>query len=91
MRSALFHQHRRGREQLLRAGVRTQEVLEVARAADAQAVILRLASNQRAMLQLWEAESCARVLPEEGQGTERVVREAAAAKRQRDIDIWEAR
>ena len=46
---------------------------------------------KRAMPQLSEAESPAEILPEEGQGRERVVWEAAWADRQRAMDIWEAR
>ena len=45
-------QHRQGREHLLRAERRARQVLEVARAADAQATMLRRACNQRATLQL---------------------------------------
>ena len=106
--SALSLQHRWGRERLLRAESRARQVLEVARAADAQATMLhrvllpmglgllpltmlRRASSQRAMLQLLEAEWRARILPQEWQGRERVLREAAGAKRQREIGIWETR
>ena len=53
--------------------------------------MLRRASSQRAMLQLLEAEWRARILPQEWQGRERVLREAAGAKRQREIGIWETR
>ena len=50
--------------------------MEVARAADGQATILRQASKQRAKLQLLEAETRAEI-PKEGQGRERVLWEAA--------------
>ena len=45
--------------------------------------MLRPASIQQATLQLLEAESRARILPE---GRERVLGEAAGAKRQREMD-----
>ena len=48
--------------------------------------MLRRAANQCAMLHLLKAESRAKILPEEGQGRERVLWEAAGAKRQREMD-----
>ena len=52
---------------------------------------LERASKQRAMLQVLEAESLAAILQEEGRERERVLWEAAGAKRQREMDIWETR
>ena len=91
VRSALSQQHCRGRECLLRAEKQDRQVLDLARAADAQATMLRRASNRRAMLQLLEADTRAEILPEEGQGRERIFWEAAWANRQREMDIWETR
>ena len=79
VQSALSQQHCWGRERLLRGEGQTLQVLEVARAADAQAAMLRIASNQPVTLQLVEAESRARILPEGGQGRERLLWEAAGA------------
>ena len=54
--------------------------------------MLRQASNQRARLQLLEAGSHTKILPEEGQERcRRVMWEAAWAKRQRETYIWETR
>ena len=53
--------------------------------------MLRCAANQRATLQLWEADARAEVRPGEGQGRDRVLREAARAIRQREMDIQETR
>ena len=68
----------------LRAEPRALPILEVARAADAQATTMRSAPNQRARLQLLEANTRATILPEEGQERCRVAWEAGRAKRQRE-------
>ena len=60
----------------------------MARAADAQAAMLRRASIQSAGLQPLEADTRAGILPEVGQGRETVLREAAWANRQRELGIW---
>ena len=49
--SALAQKHRQGRERLLRAEQRALQAPEVARVVDAQATMLRRASNQRLKLQ----------------------------------------
>ena len=43
--------------------------------------MLRRASNQRAMLQLLEAESRAKILPEEGQGREKDIAEGSLGQK----------
>ena len=91
VQSALSQQHRRGRERSSREEYQNRPVMEVARATDAQTTMLRRASNQRARLHLFEGETRAEILPEEGLGSERVLWEAAWAKRQREMDIWETR
>ena len=67
------------------------QVLEVARAADAQATMLRRNSNQCARLLLSEAEDRVKILPKEGQGRCRVIWGAGWAKRERDMSVWETR
>ena len=57
--------------------------------ADAQATMLRWNSNLRARILLLEAETHAKILPEEGQERCRVTWEAGWAKRQREMSIWE--
>ena len=82
---------RRGRDSLLRSELRAMQVLEVARAADAQATMLRRNSNQCARLLLSEAEDRVKILPKEGQGSCRVIWGAGWAKRERDMSVWETR
>ena len=91
VRSALSQQHRRGWETLLCSELCARQILEVARAADAQATMLRRNSNHRARLLLPEAENCVKILPEEGQESCRVTRAAGWAKRQREMHIWNTR
>ena len=76
-RSALAQQHRQGRDRLLGAEQRALQILEVARAADAQVTTMRRASNERARLQLLEANTRATILPDEGQESWRPMLEAA--------------
>ena len=79
VRSALAQHHRKGRDLQPRAEQCVLQLLEAARAADAQATVMRRASNQRARLQLLEANTRATILPEEGQERCRVTWEAGWA------------
>ena len=56
-------QKRRSRDQLLRQEGRVRQALEAARAADAQAAMLRKARNDRTKLRLLESESCVMIPP----------------------------
>ena len=83
----LAQQQRRGMGILLRSELRARQILEVARAADAQATMLRCNSNHRARLLLSETEDRAKILPEAQHERCSVTWEAGWAKRQREMCI----
>ena len=87
VRTVLSQQQRRGREQQPRHLGRVGQALEAARAADAQAAMLRKARNGRAKLQPPEAESRAKIPAREGLNREGVLWEAAWAKRRLEVSI----
>ena len=91
VRSALAQQQRQDVDRMLRARLHPRQDIEVARAADAQATMLRRNSNVQARLQLLEAEHRARILPEERQERGRILWEAGWAKRRRELDTLETR
>ena len=67
------------------------QVLEAAKAADAQAAVLRKATNNRAKLQLMDSEFRLGISTWEGLGREQVLWEAIWAKRLLEVSIWETR